>query len=286
VRITSNTGNVGIGTTPSYKLDVNGTAHISGTSYLQGAINYVNQGFSDLNNPQAQLNFPGDGSVGISTGSTVSIRILTAGTNGNIGIGTTTPQSKLDVNGTINTMGFYLPTGAGSGKVLTSDVSGNATWQAAIGGSSSWSLSGTNMYNSNTGLVIIGTVPTVLPVDANLKLAVNGNIYAQKLKITQTGWADYVFNSNYKLRPLHELEAYIKANRHLPDLPTTKEVEKNGVDLGDNQTLLLKKVEELTLYAIEQNKKQEAQQKLINEQTKALQQMRQEIKNLKKKQLH
>jgi hypothetical protein len=176
--------------------------------------------------------------------------------------------NKLQVNGNLKTTGFILPTSAAAGKVLTSDANGVASWQTPTGGSGSsyWSVTGTNnISNSNAGLVIIGAVPTILPTDANLKLAVNGNIYAKKLKITQTDWADYVFDANYKLPTLKEVEQYIKTHKHLPDVPSAAEVEKNGIDVGNNQAALLKKIEELTLYMIEQNKKMEAQQKEIDE---------------------
>jgi uncharacterized coiled-coil protein SlyX len=86
-------------------------------------------------------------------------------------------------------------------------------------------------------------------------------VHTRKVRVDQSTWADYVFNSDYKLRPLHEVETFIQQNNHLPEVPSTKEVEENGIDLGDNQATLLKKIEELTLYVIEQNKKMELMQK-------------------------
>jgi len=65
---------------------------------------------------------------------------------------------------------------------------------------------------------------------------------------------DYVFEPTYNLKPLAEIETYIKENKHLPEVPSAKEMEKNGVQLGEMNMLLLKKVEELTLHLIEQNK--------------------------------
>lgn len=87
------------------------------------------------------------------------------------------------------------------------------------------------------------------------KLAVNGTIYATKVKVTQTGWADYVFAPGYQLPGLQYLETYIQQNKHLPNVPSAAEVAKEGVDLGENQRVLLEKIEELTLYVIELNKK-------------------------------
>lgn len=85
--------------------------------------------------------------------------------------------------------------------------------------------------------------------------SVNGDIWAKKLKVTQTGWADYVFDSAYKLLPLHDVAKFIQQNKHLPDVPSAKEVEQSGLNVGDNQAVLLRKIEELTLYLIEQDKR-------------------------------
>ena len=63
-----------------------------------------------------------------------------------------------------------------------------------------------------------------------------------------------MFHSSYRLRPLSEVERYIQQHHHLPEVPSATEVKQEGLNLGDNQALLLKKVEELTLYIIEMNK--------------------------------
>jgi hypothetical protein len=78
------------------------------------------------------------------------------------------------------------------------------------------------------------------------------------------GWSDYVFEPTYPLRPLNELEQYIQQKQHLPEIPTTAEVQNNGIDIGENQSLLLKKIEELTLYVIDLNKQVKSQQEEIN----------------------
>ncbi|MGV3764542.1 MAG: hypothetical protein ACO1NW_00365 [Chitinophagaceae bacterium] len=83
------------------------------------------------------------------------------------------------------------------------------------------------------------------------KLAVNGDIFSRKVKVTQTGWSDFVFAPAYKLRPLHEVKSFIHQHRHLPDVPSEKEVIENGQDLGEMNKILLQKVEELTLYIIQ-----------------------------------
>lgn len=73
-------------------------------------------------------------------------------------------------------------------------------------------------------------------------------------------WADYVFAKNYHLQPLDSLSAYIEANSHLPGIPTSEEVQKNGIDLGASQARLLEKIEQLTLYTIDLQKQLTAMQ--------------------------
>lgn len=101
----------------------------------------------------------------------------------------------------------------------------------------------------NKGLMIGTTIS-----DPNYMLQVNGNISARKLTITQSGWPDYVFAPTYKLPQLSELEAYVKQNHHLPGLPSTEEVKDSGIDIGAIMTEQMKKIEELTVYMINQNK--------------------------------
>ena len=88
----------------------------------------------------------------------------------------------------------------------------------------------------------------------NYKLAVNGNIRAKKI-VVETNWMDKVFDKEYVLPSLREVEDYIKANGHLPNIPSGKEIETNGGDLGELVKLQMQKIEELTLYVIELNKK-------------------------------
>lgn len=106
-------------------------------------------------------------------------------------------------------------------------------------------------FRQQTGNVGIGTS------NPQSKLAVNGTITAKEVVVTLTGWADHVFNDDYKLMSLNELEKSIRTDRHLPGIPSADEVKKNGVSIGGRQAKLLQKVEELTLHVIEQNKKLE-----------------------------
>ena len=89
------------------------------------------------------------------------------------------------------------------------------------------------------------------------KLAVNGNIRAKEIKV-ETGWSDFVFEEDYDLPTLEEVEKFIKVNKHLPGIPSAKEVKENGVELGKMDSKLLLKIEELTLYMIELKKENNA----------------------------
>lgn len=86
------------------------------------------------------------------------------------------------------------------------------------------------------------------------QLSVNGTIGAHEVNVTTSGWADYVFDTGYELRPLKEVEQFIRENGHLPNVPSEKEVLDNGVNLLEMNVKLLEKVEELTLYIIEMKK--------------------------------
>ncbi|PWG78070.1 hypothetical protein [Pararcticibacter amylolyticus] len=92
------------------------------------------------------------------------------------------------------------------------------------------------------------------------KLSVNGNIRAREIKVENTNWPDYVFSSAHVKLSLRELETFISSNKHLPEIPSAKEIEKEGVNLSEMNAKLLKKIEELTLYIIEINKKVEGLQ--------------------------
>jgi hypothetical protein len=94
------------------------------------------------------------------------------------------------------------------------------------------------------------------------KLEVNGTIRSKEIKVDVNGWADFVFEDDYRLKDLSEVEEFINNNKHLPDIPSAKQMEENGIGLSEMNKLLLQKVEELTLYTIEQSKKIKALKKL------------------------
>ena len=141
----------------------------------------------------------------------------------------------------------FVKNGSGIG-MLGTDLNANGSNDLFfIAGNNSGSI----LLNPNGGNVGIGTGI----VNNTYRLAVEGTIGARKIKVTQGSWADYVFKPSYKLRPLSELEAYIKKYKHLPDVPSEQEVLGKDIDISETQVLLLKKIEELTLYVIALEKK-------------------------------
>lgn len=130
---------------------------------------------------------------------------------------------------------------------------GAELWQSPEGHVSLNYNSGVSiLYAKADGNIGIGTFTP------QSKLAVNGTITASKVKVTATGWPDFVFKENYPLRTLEEVESFIKTNQHLPDIPSEKEVIANGNDLGEMDKKLLQKIEELTLYLIDLKKENAA----------------------------
>jgi len=142
---------------------------------------------------------------------------------------------------------------------------GNATWQNSSvieTGYSSETEDFTDIkaasYGYSDGLIRIlrnGNVG-IGAKKPDSRLTVAGNIHAREVKVTADAgkFPDYVFANDYKLKSLQEVEEYIKQNSHLPEIPSAKEVEANGLMLGEMNMSLLKKIEELTLYMIQQNK--------------------------------
>ncbi len=102
------------------------------------------------------------------------------------------------------------------------------------------------------------------------RLAVNGSIRAKEVKVEATGWPDFVFQKDYKIYSLADLDRYIKANKHLPGIPSAQEVKQNGIELGEMNKLLLQKVEELTLHLIEKDKTIEVMLKRMDDIEKKL----------------
>lgn len=124
-------------------------------------------------------------------------------------------------------------------------------------------------FNAKVGVgYSFSNYPTVVGSEniSNYNLFVKGGILTEEVRVSlQTTWADYVFNKDYKLPSLTEVENHIKENGHLINVPSAKEVKENGIELGEMTKIQQEKIEELTLYIIEQNKINEKQSQEIEE---------------------
>jgi cytoskeletal protein CcmA (bactofilin family) len=115
-----------------------------------------------------------------------------------------------------------------------------------------------NTLSSTLPLLIEKKMGSGQPNYKLLELTNNGILYTREVKVNAQNWPDYVFEKEYTLQPLAEVERYINEHKHLPNIPSAKEVETDGLNLGEMNKLLLQKVEELTLHLIEQQKRIEA----------------------------
>lgn len=273
---------IGIGVTPNntYKLSM-----VTGTQYSRGI--YINNNYSG-NSTKYGIRSTLSGGTGVKYG--IYSQVANAGKNarygvyadaqgGNawagyflgrgyfsdkVGIGVNTPSQPLHVKG------FGLLDGLNSGLLLGKNT--GATYgeigieydnstdpNPHVPGLNIFTPAGSNQGSTNfllfvneQGNIGMGVKPS--KINNNFRLSVNGTIRATEI-VVETGWADFVFEDDYKLKSLNEVEDFINKNGHLPEVPSAEEIQKNGASVGEIQTVLLQKIEELTLYTIEQQKK-------------------------------
>jgi hypothetical protein len=264
----TNGGNVGINiTNPAVSLHVQG--QMAATTYSGSAIAGFVESWADnaiiwkSGNQNGGLRF-GSANDLTAGGWSEKIRMLD---NGFLGIGTGNPRTKVDIWG-------------GSITVTGADFQGTL-----IGGAQQGiAYVGCNVLNNGIAIRPDGTVGIgTINVGSN-KLAVEGTIGARKVVVTSTNpFPDYVFKPAYPLTPLDSLAQYILLYHHLPEIPSAESVAKNGIDLGDNQEALLKKVEELTLYIIQQNKERKAQELKLQSQEEELQALKRRMQKIEER---
>ena len=195
--------------------------------------------------------------------------------SGKLGVGTATPSTQLEVNGAMKLTSTY-------GNLTVSSTDANymrfntslpafhfnkplCLQSTVIRGTGRallfYTNTNTNCLTLLDSRVGIGTQNPLYSLD------VNGSIRAKEILVETTG-ADFVFADDYQLRPLSEVKAFIAENKHLPEIQSAQEMQENGVSVSELQTQLLQKIEELTLYILQQDE--------------TIQELRQEVEQLKK----
>ena len=111
-----------------------------------------------------------------------------------------------------------------------------------------------NNSDGNSFVKFCDNSKVIMAIYNNANVKIDGKLFAKEIEVKTNVWADFVFKPNYKLMPLDELESFIKTNNHLPNIPSEAEVKADGINIAEMNAKLLQKVEELTLYVIEQQK--------------------------------
>jgi len=222
----------------------------------------------------------GGGQNNISTNLSEYMRLTK---DGKLGIGTANPEGILDVYGAQNPSMVLKNAANKKLFIALADCNGchgsfakpgDAVFRVLGGGDMHFDIPGTNSnrkisFNTagdqimtiqevgTSGKVGVGTTnfpASIGSADLNAyKLFVKGGVLTEEVRV-RTGWADYVFDGDYKLKSLQEVEQYIQENGYLPNVPSAKQVEKEGIELGDITRVQQEKIEELTLYTIQQQK--------------------------------
>lgn len=253
--IFESSGNVGVGTTsPSRKLHVHAA---SGTSYM-----IISDAASVSSDDGLRMGMNGSGaayiindynsSLNLGTNGTTHMRVTSVGdvdvdenmfVDKQVGIGTSTPSHKLHINADLDE------------DVVRFQANGATKFNISSDGGTNIGTSGevapvNGLYVNEELLVNTTTIATGYMVN------VDGKIICEELKVQDSGsWPDYVFADEYELRSLEEVEAHITAKSHLPGVPDAATVKEEGIMIGEMQKLLMEKIEELTLYMIDADKR-------------------------------
>jgi len=256
--------------------------------------------FKEGNANEAEMYYYGSGEVlTLHTGGFSNIDDgLNIDTDNEVGIGTDTPDAKLDIQGPTNSTStilnvrnnysgtsnlygidsYAVPSdGYGYGARMRGGYIGAYGW--AVGGNSDRTIYGVYGYASGGGRgygvysfsdmkvrqrLFVGTSTTMEDASPNVEVLVDGEIACEELIVEKSeDWPDYVFQDDYKLRSIYDLEKSIQEKGHLPGIPSAQEVEEGGLKVGEMQYKMMEKIEELTLYVIQLKKENDELRAMI-----------------------
>lgn len=242
-------GRIGVGTgTPEEALHLIGNMQMNNFNpFLKFQNSGVDKGFVDVSTNDLRI-----GTFNTNTSGNFKVRV-----NGGDRM-IVDPDGSVQLTGGVDasmTSKGYLMIGSQSGTNMVMD--NNEIIVRGAGG-----VTSTLILQNDGGSVRIGNDA----VPAGYKFAVNGKVICEELKVklASTGWPDYVFDKQYRLPSLQELEIFINQNKHLPNIPSATEVEKNGIEVGDMQKRMMEKIEELTLYILQLEKNNQALQQRVS----------------------
>ena len=282
----SESGEMGLGTqTPKARLDISNPSPAEGQNtllrlsngFVSGTLNKptlnFNNGYSENVSGYygwyvgAKVAGAGHFDISRKVGTDDHETMLRIADNGNLGLGTASPATKLEVKGTAADAVLTLNAPAANEKGILLQDDGTTQWKIAKeAGSNDLVIGDGSLVNSIRLKKQFAGGPARVVI-GNQDVAINGGFQDIKLACSGTGifkelgvlpganWSDYVFDANYQLMSLDSLAKFISANHHLPEVPSAKEVEANGIRVAEMNALLLKKVEELTLHLIDIKKK-------------------------------
>lgn len=247
----SSTNYIGIGTnSPQASLDINANSSIpiirGNGDYIPTGLRFIDDSYTQAgqvkewsiwkgNTWAKGLGFMRYDAVNRCAGGICEVSLFLAD-NGNIGINTVTPTQRLEVNGNAKFSDF-ISSGSNSWVFHTPDDGRKSLFITPGNDNADWDWTKSFVINGENGNALL-----------------NGKLEAKEIKITLAPTADFVFDENYDLPKLEEVEKHIKEKKHLPEIASARVMEKEGVNVGEFQIKLLQKIEELTLYTIEQDK--------------------------------
>ncbi|MGC5744478.1 hypothetical protein [Chryseobacterium sp. NFX27] len=318
---TSSTNYIGIGThAPEASLDINANSSIpiirgNGT-YIPTGLRFIDDSYTQSgqvkewsiwkgNTWAKGLGFMRYDAVNRCAGGICDVPLFLAD-DGNIGINTSSPQEKLAIYGKHFTSTILLHAdndgNAPADLMIWASEPGLTYSGVGIGNNIKNYLNGANMERINPSkggsyirlldneinfnlVSSAGHKQQTLTLHSNGNASLQGKFEAKEIKVTLTPTADFVFDEKYNLPKLEDVEKHIKEKKHLPEIASAKVMEKEGVNLGEFQIKLLQKIEELTLYSIEQSKQiksQSEQISLLKEENKALKIQSQKLEKFEK----